>query len=113
MEPQEERKMETRRRLVAVVELMEDEYPDYTDEQLRYMVENAIGGEGMVVTKSYVERYTVGTEETVELKLTREACVELYDFIREHLDVVNETPFVEQIMMSLEESLDGGDEVVE
>lgn len=102
--------METRRRLVVVVELMEDEYPDYTDEQLRYMVENAIGGEGMVVTKSYVERYTVGT---VELKLTRKACVELYDFIREHLDVVNETPFVEQTMMDLEELLSGGDEVVE
>ena len=97
--------METRRRLVAVVELMEGDYPGYTDEQLRYMVEDGIGNKGMAVTKSYIELYVVGAEETVELKLTREEGVELYDFIREHLKVVNETPFVEQIMMSLEESL--------
>lgn len=31
---------------------------------------------------------------------------ELYDFIRTHLSVVNDTPFVEDLMLTLEERFD-------
>jgi hypothetical protein len=38
----------------------------------------------------------------MELKLNKYEALELFDFIREHLYVVNETPFVEDLMLQLE-----------
>lgn len=38
-----------------------------------------------------------------QISITKEMGIELYDFIRTHLDVINDTPYVEDFMMELEE----------
>jgi len=36
----------------------------------------------------------------------RDAAKEIYDFIRAHLDVINDTPYVEDLMLVLEDTFD-------
>ena len=54
-----------------------------------------------------------GTNETkcVNYQFNQARAQEVYDFIRAHLDVVNSTPYVEDLMLDLEEAYDfgGGD----
>lgn len=47
-------------------------------------------------------------EETSEVTVTwdKNEARQIYDFIREHLQVVNETPFIEGLMLNLEEVFD-------
>lgn len=46
----------------------------------------------------------------IKMEMNEREARELFDFIREHLNVVNETPFVEDLMLQLEDQLDGIDE---
>lgn len=46
------------------------------------------------------------TVNGVEVKLSVEEAKELFDFISEHLDVVNNTPAVEDLMIRIEDHLD-------
>ena len=41
-----------------------------------------------------------------QINITRDEAVELFNFIVAHLEVVNDTPYVEQLMMDLEEQFD-------
>lgn len=41
-----------------------------------------------------------------QLNLPKEDCQEVFDFIRTHLEVVNDTPAVEALMIALEEYLE-------
>ena len=40
----------------------------------------------------------------------QEQAQEIFDFIREHLPVINDTPFVETLMIDLEVNFDLGEE---
>lgn len=41
-----------------------------------------------------------------EFIINQQQAQELYDFIRTHLQVVNETPYVEELMIMLEDGFD-------
>ena len=41
-----------------------------------------------------------------QINITRDEAVELFNFIVAHLEVVNDTLYVEQLMMDLEEKFD-------
>ena len=46
---------------------------------------------------------------TITITLQKDQVKEVYDFIREHLDVINDVPAVEQLMIDLEEYVDLGE----
>lgn len=41
----------------------------------------------------------------IKIEMNEQEARELFDFIREHLNVMNETPFVEDLMLQLEDEI--------